>query len=117
VNTVDSIWQPWFTLNDSLEFGTQYWWKVKATDNTGLYTYSSNALTFKTWKLGDANGDWKVDIFDITFLISYLYKGGQSPLPLFMGDANGDCLVNIFDVTYLITYLYKDGPAPQVGCE
>ena len=117
VNTIDGIWQEWHTLTDSLEFGTQYWWKVKATDKTNRYTYSSNVLTFKTWKLGDANGDWKVDIFDITFLIAYLYLEGPGPGREFMGDVNGDCEINIFDITYLISYLYLDGPAPVVGCE
>jgi len=117
VNTIDSVWQEWHTLTDSLEFGTQYWWKTKATDNTGLFTYSLNIIDFKTWKLGDANGDWKVDIFDITFLISYLYLEGPAPGWDFMGDINGDCDINIFDITYLISYLYINGPAPQVGCE
>ena len=117
VNHVDSLWQPWFTAIDSLEFATQYWWKVKATDNTGLFTYSSNTLTFKTWKLGDANGDWQVNIFDITFIITYLYLDGPAPGQLIMGDVNGDCVINIFDITYLIAHLYLDGPAPQVGCE
>jgi hypothetical protein len=117
VNRVDSLWQPWFTATDSLEFATQYWWKVKATDNTGRFTYSSNILTFKTWKLGDANGDWQVNIFDITFIITYLYLDGPAPGQLIMGDVNGDCVINIFDITYLIAHLYLDGPAPQVGCE
>jgi len=117
VFTIDSLWQAWHTLTDSLNFGTQYWWKVKATDNTGLFTYSSNTLDFKTWKLGDANGDWQVNIFDITFIITYLYLDGPAPGQLIMGDVNGDCVINIFDITYLITYLYIEGPAPQVGCE
>jgi len=117
VSSIDSIWQEWFTLTDSLEFATQYWWKVKATDNTGRFTYSSNTLTFKTWKLGDANGDWQVNIFDITFIITYLYLDGPAPGQLIMGDVNGDCVINIFDITYLIGYLYIDGPAPVVGCE
>ena len=117
VFSIDSIWNPWHTLTDSLEFATQYWWKVKATDNTGRFTYSSNILTFKTWKLGDANGDWQVNIFDITFIITYLYLDGPALGQLIMGDVNGDCVINIFDITYLIAYLYLDGPEPKVGCE
>ncbi len=63
---------------------------------------------------GNCNGDGTINIFDITYLINFLYKGGLPPIPyaLCSGDPNCDCLVNIFDVTYLITYLYKAGPAP-----
>jgi len=119
VNTIDSIWTNLYTLtaDDSLDFGTHYWWKVKATDNTDRSTYSTNTRDFQTWMLGDANGDLQVNILDVTFLINYLYKGGTPPWPIVMGDIDGSCSINILDVTYLINYLYKSGPAPLVGCE
>ncbi|MEW5925529.1 MAG: dockerin type I domain-containing protein, partial [Candidatus Zixiibacteriota bacterium] len=65
---------------------------------------------------GDVNGDWAVNILDITYLINYLYKGGPPPPDPNNGDPNGSCNVNILDVTYLIGYLYKSGPAPLEGC-
>jgi len=119
VNTIDSIWTNLYTLtaDDSLEFGTHYWWKVKATDNTGRSTYSTNIRDFQTWMLGDVSGDLQVNILDVTFLINYLYKSGAPPWPIVMGDIDGSCSINILDVTYLINYLYKSGPAPLVGCE
>lgn len=61
---------------------------------------------------GDADGNLDINILDITYLISYLYKGGPPPEPLEAGDANGDGPVNILDITYLINYLYKGGPDP-----
>jgi len=61
---------------------------------------------------GDANGDGIHNIFDITFLISYLYVDGSAPDPIEAGDANGDGTINIFDITHLITFLYLDGPEP-----
>ncbi len=61
---------------------------------------------------GDANGDLTVNLLDITFLISYLYKDGATPDPLEAADADGNGLINILDITYLISFLYKDGPAP-----
>ncbi|MFH2037399.1 MAG: dockerin type I domain-containing protein, partial [Candidatus Zixiibacteriota bacterium] len=60
----------------------------------------------------DADGNQKLNILDITFLISYLYKGGPAPYPLNSGDANCNLVINILDITYLIAYLYKDGPPP-----
>lgn len=113
---IDSIWHTEYTLTDSLEFGTQYWWMVEAIDNTGMSILTWNKPDFKTWMLGDADGDHTVNILDITFLIAYLYKGGQAPYPIVMGDINGDCLVNILDITFLISHLYKGGPAP-CACE
>jgi hypothetical protein len=117
VQTVDSLWSEISVRPDSLAFGTRYWWKVKATDNTGRYRNSSNVLNFRTWKLGDANGDWNVNAIDVTFLINYLYKHLSPPSPLKAGDINGSCVVNALDITYMINYLYKNGAAPKAGCE
>jgi len=68
---------------------------------------------------GNANGDATINIFDVTYVISYLYKSGPAPLPyeICNGDPNGlGCTCNIFDVTYLISFLYKSGPDP-VTCD
>jgi len=117
-NTIDSIWNTNFELTDSLlDFGSHYWWRATATDNTDRSVLSSNVLDFRTWLLGDANGDYKIDILDIIFLINYKYKYGPAPNPVFAGDINGDCDINIIDIVYLINYKYKGGPAPEVGCE
>jgi len=61
---------------------------------------------------GDTNGDGMVNIFDITYLIAYLYLNGPRPLILESVDVNGDGEKDIFDVTYLVSYLYLDGPEP-----
>ncbi len=65
---------------------------------------------------GDVNGDGVVDIGDVIYLISYLYKSGPKPDPLANGDVNADCLVDVGDVVYLINYLFKNGVPLQVGC-
>jgi hypothetical protein len=63
---------------------------------------------------GDVNNSGVVNIQDITYLISYLYKGGPAPVPYWKaGDVNNSGVVNIQDITYLISYLYKGGPAPH----
>ena len=61
---------------------------------------------------GDANRDKTLNIFDITFIITYLYLEGEAPWPVNAADANCDLVVNIFDITYLITYLYLGGEEP-----
>ena len=61
---------------------------------------------------GDVNGDGIINIGDVVYLVSYLYKNGPAPDPSWVGDANSDGIVNIGDVVYLVSYLYKGGPPP-----
>jgi hypothetical protein len=61
---------------------------------------------------GDANGDEVVDISDVVYLISYLFRSGDPPVPMQAGDVNLDGIVHSADVVYLINYLFKGGPAP-----
>ncbi len=58
---------------------------------------------------GDVNEDELVNLFDITYLITFLYQSGPPPTPMVAADVNnsGDC--NIFDVTDLISHLYRGG--------
>lgn len=44
---------------------------------------------------GDANNDSLVNLGDIVFFISYLYKNGPAPCVMESADANGDCLLNL----------------------
>lgn len=59
---------------------------------------------------GDA-GD-KVNVSDLTYLVSYLFKGGPEPPCFEEGDVNGHGTINVSDLTYLVSYLFKGGPAP-----
>jgi hypothetical protein len=61
---------------------------------------------------GDANGDKKIDVSDVIFLINYLFKGGTTPDPLGVCDVDRDDNVSVSDVIYLINYLFKAGPKP-----
>lgn len=59
---------------------------------------------------GDADGNSKINLLDITYIISYLYKGGPAPEPIQSADVNGRPGINLLDITYLIGFLYKGGP-------
>lgn len=61
---------------------------------------------------GDANGDAVIDLGDVIFLISYLFRSGHPPYPLEAGDANWDGVVRVGDIVYLVNYLFRGGPPP-----
>jgi hypothetical protein len=63
---------------------------------------------------GDVQGDFVVNVGDIVYLVSYLYKAGPAPYcPTARGDVNTDGVINVGDVVYLVSYLYKAGPLPK----
>lgn len=61
---------------------------------------------------GDVNVDRIINVGDVVYLVSYLYKGGPQPCPVESGDVNLDRIVNVGDIVYLVSYLYKGGPPP-----
>jgi hypothetical protein len=65
---------------------------------------------------GDVTGDEIVNLGDVVYLVSYLYKSGPPPVPDCVGDVNCDDIVNIGDVVYLVSYLYKGGYSPCPYC-
>jgi len=92
----------------------------------GVYNHLSDSLgnlipfryhigeLFVWWSLpGDATGDSVVNIGDVVFMVSYLYKEGPESCVMEAADANADGLVDIGDVVYLINYLFKGGPPPH----
>ena len=65
---------------------------------------------------GDANADESINVGDAVFLINYIFKGGNPPVPRCVGDANDDDAVNVGDAVYLINYIFKGGNPPMVPC-
>lgn len=63
---------------------------------------------------GDVNYDTAgPNIQDLTFLVAYLFGGGEAPPCPEEADVNGDTNgPNIQDLTYLVAYLFGGGPAP-----
>ena len=74
---------------------------------------SNNETDVTEYTCGDVTHDGKVNIFDVSFIIAYLYLDGPPPDPPELADVNNDGYINIFDITSLIAYVYLDGPAPD----
>ena len=64
---------------------------------------------------GDVDDGGDVNIGDVTFLIGYIFQGGQSPSCASEADADGGGDVNIGDATYIIAFIFQGGPAPGCG--
>jgi len=92
--------------------------RVRICDLTYSYPcdYSNGYFSIIQCLPGDANGDQMVGLLDLVFLVTYLYQGGGSPVPMANGDVNADCVLDLTDVVYLINYLLRAGPPPLVGC-
>jgi hypothetical protein len=65
---------------------------------------------------GDLTGEGELDISDIVFLLNYLFKGGDQPVPLCRGDANCNGERDAGDVVLLLNFLFRNGTAPCFGC-
>jgi hypothetical protein len=61
---------------------------------------------------GNVNCDELINVQDVVYLVSYLFRGGPPPHPLENGDLNCDGKVTVSDVLYLVNYLFKGGPPP-----
>lgn len=81
----------------------------------GDFVYTGDRDTCDNQYPGDLNGDGVINIYDLTFLMDYLYFGGPPPEVQANADPNGDCCVNYEDIHYLIDHAYLGGP-PPVTC-
>ena len=59
-----------------------------------------------------------INVSDLSYLVNYLFKGGQPPQPVQLnGDVDCSLRINVADLTYLVDYLFRAGPAPCNPCQ
>ena len=69
---------------------------------------------------GDANGDWRIDLSDAIYILTWLYLGGPPLAPSACGvgafprngDVNGDGDIDLSDGAYLLHGLFLGGRPP-----
>ncbi len=60
---------------------------------------------------GDLNGDERITLGDVIFLVNYIFKSGSpEPVPLSAGDTDCDANITLGDILRLVNYLFKSGP-------
>jgi hypothetical protein len=113
-NINKSVWSDWVTTsagsNDPTA-GVVDMTGNHATDPDG-YGYRVHVPLMCCLKRGDANHDNAINVSDLTFLVSYLFKGGVAPICPAEADVNGDGKIIVSDLTYLVNYLFKGGAVP-----
>jgi hypothetical protein len=64
---------------------------------------------------GDVNSDAKLNILDVTYLMSYLYLGQPAPPIMDAADVDDIAGVNANDCAVILDYLFQAGAAPDCG--
>ncbi len=75
-------------------------------------TIEPGVLATKTIKRGDLNRDFRIDLIDLTSLVSYLTGGSAQLLTIQSGDWNGDLAVDLRDLSAMVSYLTTGTPLP-----
>ncbi len=123
--TVDSGCAMVVAYQDSTVYEGGFSDKVVQTDTSGIelavYALGDGPahLDFN-YRPGDYNGDFSVDVADLTAFIDWLFKTGEPPLyPFWRGDFDGASgpggPFDIADLSYMVDYLFRGGPPPVVG--
>ena len=82
---------------------------IKGLDDRPNASGISNVVHFLC---GDDNGDGIVNVGDVVYEVSYLFRNGPAPSPRAAGDVNCDGIENLGDIVYKVSYLYRGGPPP-----
>jgi hypothetical protein len=90
--------------------------RIFDVDNGIPIDTSDDFFVISDYVPGDASGDLVVNVGDAIYLLNYLFKNGDPPVPTAAGDVNADCVVNVGDAIYILNYLFKAGDPPQPGC-
>jgi hypothetical protein len=71
------------------------------------------------FRRGDANGDQDVDLSDASFILNFLFIGGEQPECLQSADANDDGELDLSDASFVLNFLFVSGeslPPPAGVC-
>jgi hypothetical protein len=89
-------------------------------DSTKVILLDGSLRVKPPYVCGDVNGSdpSEIDISDLVYMVTFMFKGGPAPIPFESGDVNcsNPTEIDISDVVYLVGFMFKSGPAPCAGC-
>jgi hypothetical protein len=98
---------------DNSQIWAMYLFRYIASDPSGEVDTLLNWIRVVAFMRGDSNNDGDVDIGDVSFLISYIFRSGPAPAIEEAADANSDTTVDVSDALYLVNFIFRHGPPPQ----
>ncbi len=93
-----------------LSRGSQYFWKVKATDTRDSSSFGNQVFRFRVLHLGDANGDGILSGPDVVLILNYVFLGIPITPPE-VADMNCDGFATSSDVVLALNAVFL-GAAP-----
>jgi len=86
-----------------------YYYKILRTNLSETDSSKIVAATPFTASKGDANGDLKVNVLDVTTIMAYLLNNNPQPFILEAADVNSDKSINVLDVVATIYIILNGG--------
>lgn len=87
-----------------------------ACDNCAAVSNPDQGITIGM--TGDVNTNGSLTSADIIYMVGYVFKGSNPPLPCAAsGDVNCNGSVTSADIIYLVAHVFKGGPAPCNVCQ
>ncbi|MDH3889779.1 MAG: VCBS repeat-containing protein [candidate division Zixibacteria bacterium] len=95
-----------------------YYWRVKpvgAAEYSCVYPFNLRLADCLVGGNVDHDDDGIIALWDLVWLIDFIFKGGPEPPNLDEANINGLGAIDIADLVYLVDYLFTGGP-PPVPC-
>ena len=90
--------------------------RIISVNKAGTLTDENVAAVRRSYMLGDANRDGKVDLMDVSAVLMYVVyteKEEYQNIDLLAANVNGDDKIDIMDVSAILMYAVKDVPFKQ----
>jgi len=75
-------------------------------------TYVDYIVVYCCQARGNVDGEGGVNVADLTYLVDYIFFGGDTPPCPEEGNVDASGGLNVADLTYLVDYMFFSGPAP-----
>lgn len=97
-----------------VEPGTKYYYYYKILRTNMAETDSSRVVNGipHTAAPGDANGDYSVNVLDITSIVAYMLNQNPQPFIFDAADVNGDGVINVLDIIGTVQIIMGTKTAP-----